>query len=147
MASDTPNSSILSRLYYSTSLSGTKTQVSWVQEIPEFDPAPEGIECSAVYTDWVGQVPGRSSADALAIPILFTKDQHDILKALDKSTDYYWFILLPEETNPDGDPSCFYFQGKARLGMNAIAIDEMLQETLTIYKSTTVTEVDGLPSA
>ena len=146
MAANTPYSTILSKLYYSTELNGTKTQVAWVQEIPEFDPAPEGIEFSALDTDYTGQVPGRRSADTIAIPVLFTKDQHDILKALDEKTDYYWFILLPEETNPDGNPPCFYFQAKVRIGMGALSLDEMLQETITLYKSTTVSESEGLPT-
>ncbi len=143
----TPSSSILSKLYYCETKEGEKKQVSWVQEIPEFDPAPEGIEFSAVDTDYTGQVPGRRSADAIAIPVLFTKEQHEVLKALDTKKDYYWFILLPEDVNPTGKPPCFYFQAKVRLGMNAIAIDEMLQETLTLYKSTAVEESEGLPTA
>ena len=148
MAGNTPYSTILSKLYYSTSMDGEKTQVAYVQEIPDFDPAPEGIEWSALDTDYTGQVPGRRSADTIAIPILFTEEQHDTLKALDKATDYYWFIVLPEETaSTTGKPLCFYFQAKMRLGMNALAVDEMLQETLTLYKSTDVQEVKGLPEA
>lgn len=148
MAGNTPYSTILSKLYYSTSMDGEKTQVAYVQEIPDFDPAPEGIEWSALDTDYTGQVPGRRSADTIAIPILFTEEQHDTLKALDKATDYYWFIVLPEETaSTTGKPLCFYFQAKMRLGMNALAVDEMLQETLTLYKSTEVQEVKGLPEA
>lgn len=148
MDNGTPYSTMLSKLYYSETLEGEKTQVAWVQEIPEFDPAPEGIEFSALDTDYTGQVPGRRSADAIAIPILFTEAQHDKLKALDKSTDYYWFILLPEETaTTQGKPVCFNFQAKVRLGMAALSVDEMLQETITLYKSTEVSETKGLPEA
>ena len=148
MAGDTPYSTILSKLYYSETKTGEKTQVAYVQEIPEFDPAPEGIEWSALDTDYTGQVPGRRSADAIAIPVLFTEEQHDELKALDKTKDYYWFIVLPEETaSQTGKPLCFSFQAKARLGMAALSIDEMLQETLTLYKSTEVEESKGLPTA
>ena len=143
----TPYSTILSKLYYSETLEGEKKQVSWVQEIPDFDTAPEGIEFSALDTDYTGQVPGRRSADAIPIPVLFTKEQHDVLKTLDKTKDYYWFILLPPETNPSGEPPCLYFQAKVRLGMNALSLDEMLQETLTLYKSTEVQESEGLPTA
>ena len=117
MENGTPYSTMLSKLYYSETKEGEKTQVAYVQEIPDFDPAPEGIEWSA-------------------------------LKALDKTKDYYWFILLPEETaTQTGKPVCFYFQAKVRLGMNALAVDEMLQETLTLYKSTAVEESKGLPTA
>lgn len=148
MEPGTPNSTMLSKLYYSETKEGEKKQVAWVQEIPEFDPAPEGIEFSALDTDYTGQVPGRRSADAIAIPVLFTEQQHDTLKALDKTKDYYWFILLPEETaTAQSKPLCFYFQAKMRLGMNALAVDEMLQETLTLYKSTAVEENKGLPTA
>lgn len=148
METGTPYSTMLSKLYYSETKEGEKKQVAWVQEIPEFDPAPEGIEFSALDTDYKGQVPGRRSADAIAIPVLFTEQQHDTLKALDKTKDYYWFILLPEETaTSPSKPLCFYFQAKMRLGMNALAVDEMLQETLTLYKSTAVEESKGLPTA
>lgn len=146
MAGNTPYSTMLSKLYYAETLEGEKIQVAFVQEIPDFDPAPEGIAYSALDTDYEGQVPGRRSADAIAVPVLFTEEQHDELKALDKTKDYYWFILLPEETaSTIGKPVCFYFQAKVRLGMNALAIDEMLQETLTLYKSTEVSESKGLP--
>lgn len=148
MERGTPYSTMLSKLYYATELTGKKIQVAWVQEIPEFDPAPEGIEFSALDTDYTGQTPGRRSADAIPIPILFTEAQHDTLKALDKSKDYYWFILLPEETaTTPGKPVCFNFQAKVRLGLAAMAIDDMLQETLTLYKSTEVSETKGLPEA
>ena len=146
MAGNTPYSTMLSKLYYAETLEGEKKQVAFVQEIPDFDPAPEGIAYSALDTDYEGQVPGRRSADAIAVPVLFTEEQHDELKALDKTKDYYWFILLPEETaSTTGKPVCFYFQAKVRLGMNALAIDEMLQETLTLYKSSEVSESKGLP--
>ena len=147
MERGTPYSTMLSKLYYSTELTGEKTQVAWVQEIPEFDPAPEGIEFSALDTDYTGQVPGRRSADAIAVPVLFTEEQHDTLKVLDKATDYWWFIELPEETaSESGKPVVFYFQAKVRLGMNALSIDEMLQETLTLYKSSEVKESKGFPT-
>lgn len=147
MAGDTPYSTMLSKLYYSTSKTGEKTQIAYVQEIPEFNPAPEGIEWSALDTDYTGQVPGRRSADTIAIPVLFTEEQHDELAALDKDTEYYWFILLPDATaSTTGKPLCFSFQAKMRLGMNALSVDEMIQETLTLYKSTAVEETKGLPT-
>ena len=148
MERGTPYSTMLSKLYYAETLEGEKKQVAWVQSIPEFDPAPEGIEFSALDTDYTGQTPGRGSADVIAIPILFTEPQHDTLKALDKTEDYYWFILLPEETaTTPGKPVCFNFQAKVRLGMAEMAIDDMLQETLTLYKSTEVSETKGLPES
>ena len=148
MERGTPYSTMLSKLYYAETLEGEKKQVAWVQSIPEFDPAPEGIEFSALDTDYTGQTPGRRSADVIAIPILFTEPQHDTLKALDKTEDYYWFILLPEETaTTPGKPVCFNFQAKVRLGMAEMAIDDMLQEILTLYKSTEVSETKGLPES
>ena len=148
MDNGTPYSTMLSKLYYSETLEGEKTQIAFVQSIPEFDPAPEGIEWSALDTDYTGQTPGRRSADAIAIPILFTEPQHDKLKALDKTKDYYWFILLPEETaTTPGKPICFNFQAKVRTGMAEMAIDDMLQETITLYKSTEVSETKGLPTS
>lgn len=146
MAGNAPNTTILSKLYYGESLNGEKIQVAYVQEIPDFDQAPEGIEWSALDTDYTGQEPGRKSGDTIPVPVLFTKTQHSQLKALDKSKIYYWFILLPDDCVDEGEePPCFYFQAKVRLGMNALAIDEMIQETLTLYKTSAVEESEGLP--
>lgn len=148
MDNGTPYSTMLSKLYYSETLEGEKTQVGWVQSIPEFDPAPDGIEFSALDTDYKGQVPGRRSADDIEIPVLFTEVQHDRLKALDKAKDYFWFILLPEETaTTPGKPVCFNFQAKVRTGLAELAIDDMIQETIALYKSTEVSETKGLPES
>ena len=144
---NTPNTTTLSKLYFSESETGEKTQVAWVQEIPEFNPAPEAITYSSLDTDYEGQIPGRRKAETLEIPVLFTEEQHDELKAVDKAKDYYWFIQLPDETaTTEGKALVFYFKAKVRLSMDTITVDEMLQEKIVLYRTGEVMECKGLPT-
>ena len=85
----------------------------------------------------------------MTIPILFTEEQHDGLKALsDSDEEYYWFIKLPDSTaKTSGKPLVFYFSGACDLGLDTIAIDDMLKENLTIYRSSKVDETKGFPTA
>lgn len=143
-----PNTSTLSKLFYGETETGEKTAIAWVQEIPAFDSAPEAITYSALDTNYEGQAPGRKKAETIEIPVLFTESQHDALKELDENKEYYWFIQLPEETAiTDGKPLVFYFKAKMRLGMDAIAVDDMLKEKITLYKNSEVKESKGLPTA
>ena len=85
---------------------------------------------------------------SLTIPILFTESQHDLLKArADANKDSYWFIKLPDSTaETTGKPLVFYFTADCDLGMDTIAIDDMLKENLTLYRSSEVQESKGFPT-
>ena len=56
--------------------------MAFVQSIPEFLKAPEGITYSALDIPDERQAEGRQKAENLEIEILFKEDQYDELKAL-----------------------------------------------------------------
>ncbi len=144
-----PKVSTLSTLWYASTLTGDKTQVAYVQEIPPLKSAKEPITYNALDLDEEQQAKGTRKAETLTIPILFTEEQHDGLKALsDSDEEYYWFIKLPDSTaKTSGKPLVFYFSGACDLGLDTIAIDDMLKENLTIYRSSKVDETKGFPTA
>lgn len=144
-----PKVSTLSTLWYASTLTGEKTQVAYVQEIPPLKSAKEPITYNALDLDEEQQAKGTRKAETLTIPILFTEEQHDGLKALsDSDEEYYWFIKLPDSTaKTSGKPLVFYFSGACDLGLDTIAIDDMLKENLTIYRSSKVDETKGFPTA
>lgn len=145
----TPKVSTLSTLWVATSLTGDRTQVAYVQEIPALKSAKEAITYNALDLDEEQQAKGSRKAETLTIPLLFTETQHDVLKAkADSDDEYYWFVKLPEATASTSDsPIVFSFTGACDLGMDTIAIDDMLKENLTIYRSSQVTETKGFPTA
>lgn len=144
-----PKVSTLTTLWYATTLTGTRTQVAYVQEIPALKSAKEAITYNALDLQEEQQAKGSRKAETLTIPILFTESQHDTLKALaDSDNEYYWFIKLPDETAVTANsPIVFHFTGACDLGMDTISIDGMLQENITLYRSSEVSETKGFPTA
>lgn len=144
-----PKSSTLTKLYYAETKTGERTQVGYVQSIPEFLTAPEPITYSALDIEDERQTAGRKKAENLEIEFLYRESQYDAIKAIETAkTEVYWFIQLPEETaETTGQPLTWNFKGTCFLGMSEIAIDDMLKSKLTIYRSSAIEESKGFPSA
>lgn len=149
-----PKTSTLTKLFHADTLAdlqaeAKRKQVAFVQNIPEFLKAPEGITYSALDIPDERQAEGRQKAESLEIEILFKEDQYDELKALQTAkTNGYWAIQLPESTaSTTGKPLTWYFTGTCFIGMSEIAIDDMLKSKITIYRSSEIKESKGFPTA
>lgn len=149
-----PKTSTLTKLFHADTLEDLKAeakrkQIAFVQNIPEFLKAPEGITYSALDIPDERQAEGRQKAENLEIEILFKEDQYNELKALQTAkTNGYWAIQLPEDTaSQQGKPLTWYFTGTCYIGMSEIAIDDMLKSKLTIYRSSEIKESKGFPTA
>ena len=144
-----PKTSILTKIYYSTAKVASKEQVLYAQEIPQLEEPAEAISYNALDFEAERQEQGTKTASTIAIPVLYTEDQHDALKLLsDAKTELYWFVQLPETTaETPGSPLVKYFSGSMNLVGDTISIGDMLQETLTIYRNSDVEENKGFPSA
>ena len=149
-----PKTSTLTKLFHADTLAdlqaeAKRKQVAFVQSIPEFLKAPEGITYSALDIPDERQAEGRQKAESLEIEILFKEDQYDELKALQTAkTNGYWAIQLPESTaSTTGKPLTWYFTGTCYIGMSEIAIDDMLKSKITIYRSSEIKESKGFPTA
>lgn len=148
-----PKTSTMTKLFHADTLEDLKDgakrkQVAYVQSIPQFMTAPEGIAYSALDIPDERQAEGRQKAESLEIEILFKEDQYDELKAVQNAkTNGYWAIQLPESTAlQEGKPLTWYFTGTCHVGMSEIAIDDMLKTKLTIYRSSEISESKGFPT-
>lgn len=149
-----PRTSTLTKLFHADTLEDLKSaskrkQVAFVQSIPEFLKAPEGVTYSALDIPDERMAEGRQKAENLEIEILFKEDQYDELKAVQKAgTNGYWAVQLPESTATEaGKPLTWYFTGTCYVGMSEIALDDMLKSKLTIYRSSEIKESKGFPTA
>lgn len=144
-----PKTSTLTKVFFSDTLTGERTQLAFVQSIPEFLTAPEPITYSALDIDDERQTEGRKKAESMEIEFLYTEEQYDQLKTVEKAKkNGYWFIQLPEVTAKEaGKPLTWYFQGTIFVGMSEIAIDDMLKSKVTIYRSSGIEESKGFPTA
>lgn len=143
-----PKTSTLTKLYHSSTKIGEKSQVAFIQSIPEFLTAPEPIVYSALDISDERQVEGRKKAETLEIELLFTEEQYDELKSIANSKENeYWFIQLPDDTaTAEGKALTWYFQATCFVGMSEIAIDDMLKAKLTLYRNSAVEESKGFPT-
>lgn len=145
-AGDTPNTSTLSSLWFGNDTE--RTQVGFVQSIPEFLKTPEPITYSALDIDDERMAPGRKKAEALEIETLFTTKGYKEVKEQNGKTNT-WYIQLPDETaeNPeDPKPLTWSFSATSYIGIGELAIDDMIKSKITIYRSGAIVETEGFPS-
>lgn len=145
----TPKTSMLTKLYMADSrTTETKIQIAYVQSIPALKSAPEPITYSALDLETEMQEKGVSKAETIEIVVLYTEEQHDIMKTAEKNgTKKHFFVQLPEATAVTAEkPLTFDFAATVALTNETIEIDGMLQEKITLYRSTTVEETKGFPT-
>ena len=145
----TPQTSTKTTLWYSETLIGEKKQIAYVQSIPVLQSPKEAITYGALDLEEEQQAKGRRKAETNEIVILYTEQQHKTLKVLaDSDKSYYFFVKYPESTkDQEEDSLVMYFTGAIDLANNEIAIDDMLQDTMTIYRDSQVSESYGFPAA
>lgn len=144
----TPQVSTLTTLWYATSLYGEKTQIAYVQSIPQLQSAREAITYGALDLVEEQQAKGSRKAETNEIEILYTEQQHKTLKELaDSDESYFFFVKYPDSTiNEEADSLVMYFSGAVDLSNKEIEIDGMLSDTLTIYRDSAVSESYGFPT-
>ena len=144
-----PKTSTLTKVFYSTTKTGTKTQIGYIQSVAEFLKAPEAITYSALDIADERMAKGKIKAEPVEIPFLYTESQWDELRAVETAgTEVYVFLQLPNETANTADkPLTFNFKSTLAVGMDQIEIDNMLQSKVTLYRSSEIEETKGFPTA
>lgn len=150
MFADEPKSSTLTKLYYSDAkVSGTRSQVIYVQEIPALKEAAEAIAYNALDFASERMEKGTKTATAVTIPVLYSETQHTALKAIaDSSAVKHWFVKYPDTTAvTTGKPLVKHFTASIDIEGDSIAIGEMIQDNITLYINSDVDESLDFPSA
>lgn len=142
-----PDISKWAKVYYSESLTGTRTQVAFVEEIPQLEEAPDQVTGSALDLDYEFAQPGIKKASTIELPTYHTHTQYKTLRNL-MNKNLYWFFQNPAHTAPSGtEPLVRYLQGQMHITMDTISVGEFLKDKMTIYKSTDLEESEGFPTA
>lgn len=139
----TPKTTMQTELWYSTSASYTNlTQIFMVQEIPQFDPPKEPVVYGSLESTTEFQTEGTKKAETITVPLLYVEEQHTELKELENDkTKVYFIVKLPNSTVASGQPKCFKFSGTVSLALDPLTQgDNMIQESLNIFKDSIVTE-------
>ncbi len=142
-----PDLATLSTLWYADSLTGEKTQIAFCEKIPALEEAPEQITGSAVDIDYEFSRPGKVKAGTIEVPVYYTHTQHKRLKTIEKVNKYF-FVKYPDNTaETEGKPLVKTFQGSLTVVGDDLVDDDWIKDTVTIYRTTKVTESDGFPTA
>lgn len=143
-----PKTSTMTKVFYSTTKTGEKTQIGYIQSVAEFLKAPEAITYSALDIPDERIAKGKIKAEPVEIPFLYTESQWDELRAVETAdTEVYIFLQLPNETaNTANKPVTFNFKSTLAVGMDQIEIDNMLQSKVTLYRSSAIEETKGFPT-
>lgn len=142
-ATTAPKISMTTELYYSESNDySNKEQIFMIQSIPQLQAPSEPVTYGCLESDTEYQTEGRKKAESIQIPILYVSAQHDTLKAFaETKTKLYFMVKLPNSTAPaNGKPLIEKFSGTIDISLDAIELDGILQETLTIFKDSSVSE-------
>jgi len=145
-----PKTSMLTKLYYADSkTTGTRSQVIYVQEIPALKEAAEGITYDALEFTSAKIEKGPKGASVVTIPVLYDETQHAALQALAAAnTEKHWFVRYPDTTDvTTNKPLVRHFTASIDLEGDAIAIRGMIQDTLTLYINSDISETLDFPSA
>ena len=147
MEATAPQSSIKTTLWYSETKFGEKTQIAFVQCIPTMTSPKEGIAWGALDDDEEHMAKGRRKAESKEIVILYTEQQYKKLKEIADSDKSYWFFVKYPESTKDQETDSLVMSVSASMDLahNEIAIDDMLQDTMTLFTDSKLEETYGFP--
>ena len=149
----TPKTGTLTKIYISDKEYPTEkdlTLVMYTEEIPSPEDPAEAVTYQTTDMDGEEQSKGSKKATTPAIPVLYKSDQHDDLKKKADSNDSYWFFIrYPESTCDEtnaGKPLVKSFSAQMDLTGDTITAGDIIKDTLTLYRNSSVKETHGLPT-
>lgn len=140
---ETPDVSTFTKVHYSETKTGSRTQICFTEDIPQLEGAPEQITAQVLDLNYEIAKPGIKKAETIEITMLYTHTQHKRMREL-RGKELYFFFELP--TNTADKPLVRYLQGTCDFTMDTISRGEFLKDKLTIYKSSDVEESEGFPT-
>ena len=150
----TPKTGTLTKIYISEKEYPEEADLDLIMYTEEI-PSPEDPAEAVTYqtTDMSGEEQSKASKKATtpAIPVLYKADQHDSLKEkADSDKSFWFFIRYPESTCDEshtGKPLVKSFSAQMDLTGDTITAGDIIKDTLTLYRNSSVKESHGLPTA
>lgn len=143
----TPQVAMKAKVSYSTTLTGDKTDIAYVQKIGQLKSLKEGQTYSALDLDEERNASGKRKAEATDVEMMFIHAQHKSMKVFaDNDTPIYLFIQYPETTaEVAGKPLTFSMKCTIDIAGNEVEDGDFLKDTMRIFRSSELVETDGYP--
>lgn len=147
----TPKTGTLTKIFMSDKPIPTEEDldlIMYTEEIPAVEDPAEAVTYQTTDMDGEEQSKGSKKATTPAIPVLYKSEQHDKLKAIaDSNVSKYFFIRYPESTCAEGEkPLVKSFSAQMDLTGDTITAGDIIKDTLTLYRNSSVKETHGLPT-
>lgn len=147
----TPKTGTLTKIYLSEKdipIEEDLTLIMYTEEIPAIEDPAEAVTYQTTDMSGEEQSKGSKKSTTPAIPVLYKSEQHDDLKAkADSDKSFYFFIRYPESTCADGEqPLVKSFSAQMDLTGDTISAGDIIKDTLTLYRNSSVKETHGLPT-
>lgn len=148
----TPKTGTLTKIYISEKAvpqEADLTLIMYTEEIPAIEDPAEAVTYQTTDMDGEEQSKGAKKSTTPAIPVLYKSEQHDDLKSkADSDKSYYFFICYPKSTCAEGEqPLVKSFSAQMDLTGDTITAGDIIKDTLTLYRNSSVKETHGLPTA
>lgn len=143
----TPQIAMKAEVSYSTTLTGTKTKIGYVQKIGQLKTLKEGQTYSALDLEEERMTKGKRKAETADIEMLFIQETHKAIRAIaDADTTIFLFLKYPETTASVTDkPLVQSVKCTVDIAGQDINDGDLIKDTMRVYKESKVIETDGYP--
>ncbi len=143
----TPQVAMKSKVSYSTTLTGNKTYIGYVQKVGQLKTLKEGQTYSALDLDEERMAKGKRKAETVDIEMMFIQETHKSIKAIaDTDTTIYLFLEYPETTaSVANKPLVQTVKCTVDIAGQEMNDGDFIKDTMRVYKESKVVETDGYP--
>lgn len=143
----TPQVAMKSKVSYSTTLTGDRKDIGYVQKVGQLKTLKEGQTYSALDLDEERTAKGKRKAETVDIEMMFIQETHKSIKAIaDADTTIYLFLEYPETTaSVDNKPLVQTVKCTVDIAGQEMNDGDFIKDTMRVYKESKVVETDGYP--
>lgn len=146
-AKTTPQIAMKTELSYSTTLTGDRIKIGYVQKIGQLKALKDGQTYSALDLDEERMAKGKRKAEAVDIETMFIQETHKTMTGIaDADTEIYLFLKYPESTaSVAGKPLVQTVKCTIDIAGQEVNDGDFIKDTMRVFKNSKVVETDGYP--
>ena len=143
----TPQVAMKAEVSYSTTLTGARTKIGYVQKVGQIKTLKDGQTYSALDFDEERMAKGKRKAESIDIEMMFIQEQHkSMMKIADEDTEIYLFVKYPDTTaSVASKPLVQTVKCTIDVAGQAMNDGDFIKDTMREFKNSTVVETDGYP--
>lgn len=131
-------STYAAELHYASSSTGTYAKLVDIKDFPDLIGDPNTLETTTLSDSQQTFIPGIKSSDTLQFTANYTSTDFSTVKGLE-GTEYYWKLIFNDAaTASTGTGSTFSWTGKVTAGLPGKGVDEVVEMTINIVPTSTV---------